>query len=80
MTNSTQVASNIRVLGAFLCVALFVSAASATVCDGTGLTLPGQAAEAAERSNHPIPVKSRAVALDVELSRPSGLPAGGSAS
>ena len=76
MTNSTQVASNIRVLGAFLCVALFVSAASATVCDGTGLTLPGQAAEAAERPNHPIPVKSRAVALDVELSRPSGLPAG----
>ena len=33
MTNSTQVASNIRALGAFLCVALFVSAASATVCE-----------------------------------------------
>ena len=76
MTNSTQVASNIRALGAFLCVALFVSAASATVCDGTGLALPGQAAEAAERPNHPIPAKSRAVALDVALSRPSGLPAG----
>ena len=41
MTNSTQVASNICALGAFLCEALFVSAASATVCDGTGLALPG---------------------------------------
>ena len=40
MTNSTQVASNIRALGAFLCVALFASAASATNWyaspDGTG--------------------------------------------
>ena len=40
MTNSTQVASNIRALGAFLCVALFAPAASATNWyaspDGTG--------------------------------------------
>ena len=40
MTNSTQVASNIRALGAFLCVALFAPDASATNWyaspDGTG--------------------------------------------
>ena len=33
---------------------------------------------AAQRPNHPIPAKSRAVALDVALTRPSGLPAGAS--
>ena len=33
---------------------------------------------AAERPNHPIPAKSRAVALDVALARPSWLPAGAS--
>ena len=72
MTNSTQVANNIRVLGAFLCVVQFVSAASATVCGGTGLALPGQAAEAAERPNHPIPANTRPGASSrTSRSRPS---------
>ena len=32
---------------------------------------------AVEQPNHPIPAKSRAVALDVALAHPSELPAGG---